>query len=446
MPKIETKATAAIQPGADDSDSDTGSFDIILSAQTRDRDGDVFKASEWKTPLPEWIPIDVDHAMSVEKTVGSGHPYINENGDLQVHGTYASTPLAQQTRALVNEGHVRYVSVAVMTDKSLKDGTPNRELLNGAFVNTPSNREAVVLASKGLYTHAEVQPLGDTAAKADDSKPKPPYGKVAYADPGYLDRDGKPADDGKGMPRYPIDTEEHARAAWSYINQERNASQYTPAQLSAIKDKIKAALTKFGVKISEDDDKDAKAWRAVSDLVEKGWDPAEAFAMITTKAGARNSGSDQKMIQAIHDASSLLGADCVSEADPDEDDGADEGANKGFTLNADGSMTWNGSIDFATRTASITTAAAPGVSNLPPILDAADTDAIDAFKQALAALTKTSGSVSPEPSDPAEPPAAPSGPAAGEAAEEDEEALELRARTMRLQMLAFDAQHAPIPS
>jgi hypothetical protein len=289
---LVTKATAAIQPGADDSASDTGSFDIILSAQTRDRDGDVFKASEWKTPLPEWIPIDVDHAMSVEKTVGSGRPYINDDGDLQVTGTYASTPLAQQTRTLVNEGHVRYVSVAVMTDKSLKDGSPNRELLNGAFVNTPSNREAVILASKGLALGEEIE------VKADDSKK--PYGDVAYADPGYQK---------DGQHRYPLDTAAHVRSAWSYVNMPKNSSLYTAAQLAKVKDKIKAAAEKFGIEISDD----TKATEA---------DDA------TMKAGARNSGADSKMIQAIHDASSLLGAECASEAAPDAGSGADEGANK----------------------------------------------------------------------------------------------------------------------
>ncbi len=225
---LVTKATAAIQPGVDDSESPNGTFDIILSAQTRDRDGDVFKADEWKQPLPEWIPIDIDHAMSVEKTVGSGHPFINDDGDLQVRGSYASTPLAQLTRTLVNERHCRHVSVAVMVDKSLKDGTPNRELLNGAFVAVPSNREAVVLASKSLAVGEDIE------VTADDET---------------------------------LDPAANVKAALGHVN-------------------------------------------------------------TYTKAGARNSQADSKMIQAIHDAASLLGAACISEAAADSGDGADEGANK----------------------------------------------------------------------------------------------------------------------
>jgi hypothetical protein len=80
---------------------------------------------------------------------------------------------------------------------------------------------------------------GQQFAMADKQEP---YGDVKYADPGY--RDNKK--------RYPIDTMEHARAAWSYINQSANAGEYTPEQLSVIKEKIKAALKKFGVAVSAD--------------------------------------------------------------------------------------------------------------------------------------------------------------------------------------------------
>ncbi|MDE2021097.1 MAG: hypothetical protein KGJ13_12235, partial [Patescibacteria group bacterium] len=73
--------------------------------------------------------------------------------------------------------------------------------------------------------------------------PKKPYGDVSYADPGYQ-KDKKK--------RYPVNTEEHAKAAWSYINQKKNADKYTPDQLAHIKGRIKAALKHFGVEVSDD--------------------------------------------------------------------------------------------------------------------------------------------------------------------------------------------------
>lgn len=70
--------------------------------------------------------------------------------------------------------------------------------------------------------------------------PKKPYGDVTYADPGYQS-DGKK--------RYPLDTEAHIRAAWSYINMPKNASKYSSSQVASIKSKIKAAMKRIGAAI-----------------------------------------------------------------------------------------------------------------------------------------------------------------------------------------------------
>lgn len=134
-----------------------GSFEVVLSAPTKDRDGETLLPEEWKQPLPSHITFDVDHGMSVATTVGSGVPSINDEGELIVAGSYSSLPRAQEVRTLVNEGHIKTTSVAFMTEPSeTKDGkkTVVRELLNGAFVAIPSNREALVLSSKGVKAGA----------------------------------------------------------------------------------------------------------------------------------------------------------------------------------------------------------------------------------------------------------------------------------------------------
>lgn len=145
---------AAIEPvGA--ADEMPGRFRVILSAPTEDRDGDTLLPDEWKTPLPDHITFDQDHGMSVASTVGSGTPTLDDKGRLIVDGTYSSLPRAQEVRTLVNEGHIKTTSVAFMNVPSTsKDGKRQRELLNGAFVAVPSNREALVLESKGLKAGA----------------------------------------------------------------------------------------------------------------------------------------------------------------------------------------------------------------------------------------------------------------------------------------------------
>ncbi len=72
---------------------------------------------------------------------------------------------------------------------------------------------------------------------------KEPYGSVKYADPGYQKDKVK---------RYPLDSEAHCRAAWSYINMPKNAAKYTSEQVKAIKGRIKAAAKKYGIEISDE--------------------------------------------------------------------------------------------------------------------------------------------------------------------------------------------------
>ena len=165
-------------------DAFPGEFEVILSAPTKDRDGETLMPEEWKTPLPDRITFDADHGMSVASTVGSGVPTLNDAGELVVFGTYSSLARAQEVRTLVNEGHIRTTSVAFMTEKSpQKDGkgTVTRELLNGAFVAVPSNREALVLSSKGLKAGARnsasdaehIQAMHDHSAALGASCPTP---------------------------------------------------------------------------------------------------------------------------------------------------------------------------------------------------------------------------------------------------------------------------------
>ncbi|MFC0546925.1 hypothetical protein [Kutzneria chonburiensis] len=150
---VLVKAIATITPGDDDAEQPSGSFHVVLSAPTKDRDGETLLPEDWKQPLPDHVTFDTDHGMSVATTVGSGVPSLEDDGTLHVRGTYSSLKRAQEVRTLVNEGHIRTTSVAYMTDKVPQDDGSTREvreLLNGAFVAVPSNRDALVLASKAL--------------------------------------------------------------------------------------------------------------------------------------------------------------------------------------------------------------------------------------------------------------------------------------------------------
>ncbi len=63
------------------------------------------------------------------------------------------------------------------------------------------------------------------------------YGDVMFADPVNN--------------KYPIDTPEHVRAAWSYINHADNASKYSQDEVKLIKGRIKRAAKTHGVEVDE---------------------------------------------------------------------------------------------------------------------------------------------------------------------------------------------------
>jgi hypothetical protein len=64
------------------------------------------------------------------------------------------------------------------------------------------------------------------------------YGDVKFADPTNK--------------KYPIDTEEHIRAAWNYIHHKDNAAKYEAGEASQIKDRIRRAAKSHGIEVKEE--------------------------------------------------------------------------------------------------------------------------------------------------------------------------------------------------
>lgn len=84
---------------------------------------------------------------------------------------------------------------------------------------------------------------GGMSKKASDDSKKKPKGEQEYGDVKFADPKNK---------KYPIDTEEHVRAAWSYINQEDNAKEYSAEELAKVKANIVAAAKKYGIQIADE--------------------------------------------------------------------------------------------------------------------------------------------------------------------------------------------------
>lgn len=74
--------------------------------------------------------------------------------------------------------------------------------------------------------------------KREDVNPE--TGEHKYGDVEFADATNK---------KYPVDTLEHVRAAWSYINHKDNAAKYDADEVKTIKDCIKRAAKKYDVEI-----------------------------------------------------------------------------------------------------------------------------------------------------------------------------------------------------
>lgn len=107
------------------------------------------------------------------------------------------------------------------------------------FTGTADQWEVVKASAQFVIAGAGGETVYGSSMEIEDAVScaanKEPYGDVQYADPGYQEDKKK---------RYPINTAEHIRAAWSYINQEKNHKGYTSGQVSKIKSRIVSAWKK----------------------------------------------------------------------------------------------------------------------------------------------------------------------------------------------------------
>lgn len=154
---MERKTFAMAEVKAAASDSPTGEFDIVMSTDSLDRDGEVVVKGAFE-PLPESIPVHAFHDFN--DPVGRVTPSYDDAGRLVGRGYFASTARAQEIRQLVTDGVIGHTSVGFMAaDRGeAEDGTPqvkSAELLEVSFVSIPSNRDATVLAAKRYMALAD---------------------------------------------------------------------------------------------------------------------------------------------------------------------------------------------------------------------------------------------------------------------------------------------------
>ena len=85
------------------------------------------------------------------------------------------------------------------------------------------------------------QAMSTKIDRRDDVNPE--EGERKYGDVSFADTTNN---------KYPIDTPEHIRAAWSYIHHKDNASEYDSDELELIKNRIRQAAEKHNIEIKNE--------------------------------------------------------------------------------------------------------------------------------------------------------------------------------------------------
>lgn len=184
---------------------------------------------------------DSEHGRTIASLVDTrgGRPFLK---GVSIRGAWVGSPRSQD-----HDG--KQVETADDLEIDGLDFT-KRPGVTGAGIDgfepvTESATDGRALIYESVQEAQVTADIGEAAEPLKSGKAATPQTKAsAYADPGYQP---------DKMKRYALDSKVQAKAAWSYINQAKNAKNYTGPQLKRIKQRIKAALKKFGVEISADE-------------------------------------------------------------------------------------------------------------------------------------------------------------------------------------------------
>jgi len=167
------------------------------------------------------IPANVDTSIGLEER-SMGDDIVTRKDDAEsIVGEELATEMDEKSKLIGMSTAKPAAEVVIRTDKPAEEPAPEPDPEDESDeeedVEEPELIEVVEEARK------DVSPADKKAAEKE-------YGDVKYAD--------------AANKKYPIDTEEHIRAAWSYINMPKNAAKYSPEEVKAIKSKIVAAWKK----------------------------------------------------------------------------------------------------------------------------------------------------------------------------------------------------------
>ena len=190
-------------------------------------------------------------------------------------------------RVLITES-VQEARVTAITEETTQAGTGPPEAVRealAAFLPLPP-----VILVNGELTEASV-PMGQRGSGLAGAS-------HVWADPGYQ------ADKKQ---RYDVSTKDLAKAGWSYVNQAKNAANYSGPQLKRVKGRIMKALKAFGVTVT------AEGW-----TIDPAWQVSETVREYMGDSMAASGTAGSWCIRASNGPVSIdLSSYCMDPADLD---------------------------------------------------------------------------------------------------------------------------------
>lgn len=199
------------------------------STEALDFQGERVSKSAIQEALPDYLKFSNIREMHQASAVG-----VAEEATIDEKGLYLVAKIVDDNAwKKVKEGVYKGFSIGGKRLAKVDDTITKLRLTEISLVDRPANPQSVFDVFKSDSVDEDNKKENsemEKIAEREDVNPKEgekKYGKVKFADPKNK--------------KYPIDTEEHVRAAWNYINQTKNADKYNSSDASSIKRRILAA-------------------------------------------------------------------------------------------------------------------------------------------------------------------------------------------------------------
>jgi HK97 family phage prohead protease len=165
-------------------DSDTGTFEVIITTENLDRYQEVISIDGWEldhylnNPVVLW---GHDHS----KLIGVCTTLAKRDGKLVAKGKFAPTEEGQEKRKLYEQGFLKATSVGFIEKEREGNLITKAELLEFSFVSVPANPYALSLAiktersidelvTKGIFTIKEVEVEKTDTEPIEEETPETP--------------------------------------------------------------------------------------------------------------------------------------------------------------------------------------------------------------------------------------------------------------------------------